>query len=350
MIGTEFIKGFGLGNQLFCYVVARCIAQERGCEFGTANSQQLGNVFHSQRGMYFMDIDLGQEITPQMVKEYKRFDDADDRLYMGNSRHDMNNGCYISGADDRIHEVEDNTLIYGNMQAESYFCKYLDQIRDWLHVKPEADSHEYTRDNLCIINMRGGEYTNHPELYLDRKYWLHAIANMKKIRPDMEFMIVTEDVESAHKVLPEYEVHHFDMGKDYVTIKNARYLILSNSSFAVLPTMTSETLQYAIAPKYWARHNISDGFWSSEQNIYSFLNYQDRRGRIYTAQQCRAELEEYKKHSKLYARRNKRPGKLRYFCQILRRKVLYARFYIRKIWRSIERRTGIIATWQMAEK
>ena len=203
MIGTEFIKGFGLGNQLFCYVVARCIAQERGCEFGTANSQQLGNVFHSQRGMYFMDIDLGREITPEMKKEYHRFDDADDRLYMGNSRHDMNNGCYISGADDRIHEVADNTLIYGNMQAESYFCKYLDQIRDWLHVKPEADSHEYTRDNLCIINMRGGEYTNHPELYLDRKYWLHAIANMKKIRPDMEFMIVTEDVESAHKVLPE---------------------------------------------------------------------------------------------------------------------------------------------------
>ena len=66
MIGTEFIKGFGLGNQLFCYVVARCIAQERGCEFGTANSQQLGNVFHSQRGMYFMDIDLGREITPEM--------------------------------------------------------------------------------------------------------------------------------------------------------------------------------------------------------------------------------------------------------------------------------------------
>ena len=346
MIGTEFIKGFGLGNQLFCYVVSRCIALERGCEFGTANPQQLGNVFHSQRGMYFMDIDLGKEITQEMKASYHRFDDADDRLYMGNSHHDMKNGCYISGADDRIHQVEDNTLIYGNMQDESYFENYRDEIRSWLHVKPEADSHEYTKDNLCIINIRGGEYTNHPELYLDRRYWLHAIDNMKKIRPDMQFMIVTEDVESAHKVLPEYEVHHFDMGKDYVTIKNARYLILSNSSFAVLPTMTSETLQYAIAPKYWARHNISDGFWSSEQNIYSFLTYQDRKGRLFSAEQCREELAEYKKHSKLYARRNTRPGKARYFCQIIRRKLLYGRFYFLKIWRSLERRTGVIKTWQ----
>ncbi len=229
---------------------------------------------------------------------------------------------------------------------ESYFEGYRDKIKEWLHVKEEADSHEYTRDDLCIINMRGGEYTNHPELYLDRKYWLNAMENMRKIRPDMEFMVVTEDEESARKVLPELEIHHFDMGKDYVTIKNARYLILSNSSFAVLPTMTSETVQYVIAPKYWARHNISDGFWSSEQNIYSFMTYQDRKGRLFTAEECRQELEEYKAKSALYKRRNIRPGKVRYFCQIIRRKLLYGLFYMRKIIRSLERRTGIIKTFE----
>ena len=36
MIGTEFIDGQGLGNQLFCYVTARAVALENGCEFGTA--------------------------------------------------------------------------------------------------------------------------------------------------------------------------------------------------------------------------------------------------------------------------------------------------------------------------
>ena len=33
MIGTEVTYGDGLGNQLFRYVTARCIAKERGEEF-----------------------------------------------------------------------------------------------------------------------------------------------------------------------------------------------------------------------------------------------------------------------------------------------------------------------------
>ena len=62
---------------------------------------------------------------------------------------------------------------------------------------------------------------------------------MRKIRPDMEFLAVTDDVEAAYKILPEVKAVRNDIGKDYVTIKNARYLLLSNSSFAVFPAFTS---------------------------------------------------------------------------------------------------------------
>lgn len=347
MIGTELIPGYGLGNQLFFYIVTRCLAMEKGVDFGFVNPGQIGNVFHSQRGMYFMDIDMGKEISREEMGKFKVYHEKEERLFMGNSVHDMTNGCYISGADPELMKVEDNTLIYGNMQDQSYFEKYRDQIREWLHVREEAESYEYTADDLCIINMRGGEYTSCPELFLDRKYWLNAIKNMKKINPNMRFMIITEDEEAAKKVLPEYECHHFDMGKDYVTIKNARYLILSNSSFSLMPVMSSTELKYAIAPKYWARHNISDGFWSSEQNIYSFLTYQDKSGRLFSADECRAELEEYKKKSRLYARRNIKPGKVRIFFQHIRRKLIYAGFFAKKIWRSLERRTGIIKVYHV---
>ncbi len=346
MIGTEFIEGYGLGNQLFFYIVTRCVALEKGVDFGFVNPGQLGNVFHSKKGMYFMDsIDLGKEISREEMKSFKVYHEQDDRLYMGNSVHDMTNGCYISGADKGLMSVEDNTLIYGNMQDQSYFEKYRDKIKDWLHVKEEAESYEYTADDLCIINLRGGEYTSCPELYLDRKYFLNAIRNMKKINPAMRFMVITEDEEAAKKVLPEYECHHFDMGKDYVTLKNARYLILSNSSFSLMPVMSSTELKYAIAPKYWARHNISDGFWSSEQNIYSFLTYQDKKGRLFSADECRKELEAYKEKSGLYARRNKRPGSIRLFCQNIRRRCLYGIFFLKKVVRSLERRVGIIKTY-----
>ncbi|MCR4901977.1 MAG: glycosyl transferase [Butyrivibrio sp.] len=342
MLGTEFLYGQGLGNQLFVYVTARAIAKERGFEFGTAGQDKLGNNMHSHEGVYFLDIDCGKNIPDEDISKYNIFDDDDTRLYLGNSNHDMQHGAYISGAKNSIHSVPDNTLLCGNLQDESYFDKYRDEIKQWLKVKPEYDSHKYTKDNLCILHLRAGDYSNNPELYLDRSYWLHGIKNMKKIRPDMEFLIITESIESAKKILPEYPMISQDIASDYVAIKNARYLLLGNSSFAVFPAMTSETVQYIIAPKYWARHNVSDGYWASEQNIYSFMNYMDKKGNIFTPDECRKELENYKKKSKKYANRNIRPAGINKMWQQLKVKLLYADFMFRKIIRKLERELGII--------
>lgn len=338
MIGTEFIKGQGLGNQLFCYVTARAIAEENGYEFGTAGQEVFAVNIHSNKGMYFMDMDLGYAITPEEKKKFEIYCDDDTRLYVGNSHHDMTHGCFISGKDEKIHSVKDNTLIYGNMQDESYFIKQIDEVKKWLHVKPEYDSYEYSRENLCVINMRGGEYTGSPELFIDKKYWIHGMKEMKKIRSDMDFMIVTDDIEAAKKMLPEIPAFHFDIGKDYVTIKNAYYLLLSNSSFACLPAHTSETLKFAIAPKYWARHNVSNGYWASEQNIYRLFHYMDRAGRLFTAEECRNELEEYKQKSRIYAYKNQKPGKIKMFLQLIRSKYVYLWFYLKKVKRAVGRR------------
>ena len=49
-----------------------------------------------------------------------------------------------------------------------------------------------------MLNLRGGEYASEPALFLRKKYWTDAMAQMKKIRSDMEFMIVTDDVTMAH--------------------------------------------------------------------------------------------------------------------------------------------------------
>jgi len=342
MIGTEFLHGFGLGNQLFWYVVARAVAEEKGYEFGICNPGALANNMHSDTGMYFMDMDLGKEISEEDKKNFKVFEDNDHRLYLGNSKHDMTHGAYVSGVDPKFKDIEDGTLLYGNLQAEAYFEKYKDKLKDWLKVKPEYDSKEFTRDNLCIIHLRCGDYSNSPELWLDRKYWVNGIKAMRRIRPDMEFLAVTDDVSAAYKILPEVKAVRNDIGKDYVTIKNARYLLLSNSSFAVFPAFTSDELKYAIAPKYWARHNVSDGYWASEQNIYSCFNYMDKRGRIFTPEECKKELEEYKKHSRKYRNLDKKPEGVLKTLQAIRVKLLYSSYMLKKIFRSLERRTGLI--------
>lgn len=297
MIGTEFIKGQGLGNQLFCYVSARCIAMDLGYEFGTAGQELLAVNIHSRKGMYFMDMELG---TPIRDKEkYRIYQEKESRIFRKNSVHDMTHGCYVADADEGIYKIEDDTLIYGNLQAEQYFLSHKKEIREWLKVKKEYDSYEYTRDNICVINVRGGEYADDHALFLRRKYWLDAMRNMRNIRPDMEFRIVTDDEKAAQRMLPGIEVSHGDLAKDYVTLKNARYLILSNSSFAFFPAFTSETVETVIAPKYWARHNVSDGYWASGQNIYEGFLYQDRDGKLLDAEQCRREWEAYKERGGL---------------------------------------------------
>lgn len=347
MIGTEFLKGQGLGNQLFCYVTARCIAKERGCAFGTAGQEQLAVNIHSKKGMYFMDLDLGERIPDcevpgkgERASRLSRYEEKELRLYQNTSLHDMEHGCYIAGADEALHSLPDNTLIYGNMQAESYFGKYREEIREWLKVKEEYDTHEFTRDNLCILNVRGGEYTGNLELYLERRYWMNAMKNMRKVRADMEFIVVSDDPEAARKLLPGLTVYHSDLDRDYVMLKNARYLILSNSSFAFFPAYTSDTLKLAIAPKYWARHNVSDGYWASEQNIYSIFQYQDRSGRLFTAEECRSELERWKQTSARFRRAGQKPGAgaLRWGRLVCKGRIGF--FYLKRMFWSLMRRAG----------
>ncbi len=291
IIATELLKGQGLGNQLFCYVTTRALAYAKGYDFSILNKELLDC-------MYFMEIDCGLNTTKEKYKE--KYYEKEERIFIGNSRHDIEHGCYITGVDNRLLSLDRTTLLYGNMQDETYFGKYKKEIKEWLKVKPEYDCMDYSRENLCIINIRGGEYTSNPELFLRRKYWLDAMKMMRQIRSDMEFMTVTDDIAAAKRILPEVKAYHFDLAGDYTAIKNAHYLILSNSTFAFFPAFTSDTVQYIIAPKYWARHNVSDGYWASEQNIYSDFCYLDRSGKLYTAEECKKALDRYKKKSPYY--------------------------------------------------
>ena len=305
MLGTELLKGQGLGNALFCYVTTRCLAKKHQEQFAILGQDILAGIANEKTGLYFMTIDFGEQAEKKDFSNV--YQEKDDRIFLGNSKHDRTIGCYITGADYDMIAVRNDTLIYGNMQDEKYFFPYKEEIKKWLCVKPEYDSMEYCRDNLCIINIRGREYTGSPELYLNRAYWLKGIRYMRNIRKDMEFMIITDDIEAAGKVLPELPAYHFSLDKDYATIKNAKYLLLSNSSFAFFPTFTSDTVKVIVAPKYWARYNVSDGYWASEQNIYTGWNYMDRNGKIFSAEECREELQEYKKKSHKYKNINKKP-------------------------------------------
>lgn len=329
MLATELLKGQGLGNALFCYVTTRALANRRNETFSILGKEVLEGIAETKQGLYFMNLDFGAEREKNsFINEYH---EKEDRMFLGNSYHDYTVGCYVTGTDETMLHVPDDTLLYGNMQAEDYFITVKEDVKKWLEVKPEYDSHEFTRDNLCIINIRGREYTGSPELYLTRKYWKQGMKRMREVRSDMEFMIVTDDLEAARKILPEVPAYHFSLDKDYVTIKNARHLLLSNSSFAYFPVFTSETVQTVIAPMYWARYNVSDGYWASEQNIYRGWTYMNRKGVLFSDEECRERLRKYKHRSKKYKQVNVRPDKSKEKWLRIKSYLLQQKAYFNKI-------------------
>jgi hypothetical protein len=297
MVVTEIYNGQGLGNQLACYVTTRVLALDKGFDFGIMNPYKF-------KCLDFMKLDFGLEVTggsspfegappitlPNGIVNYFREKDI---------RH--LNGSDIRIDDCRLNLIEDNTKLDGVFQSETQIIHRKEEIKEWLKVNPEADCYDFSNENICVINFRGGEYAGIPNFYLNSNYWNNAVGRMLEINPNFEFVVITDDINRAKGVFPNFKVLHFNIGTDYSIIKNAHYLILSNSSFPYFATLTSETIKYILAPKYWGRHNISDGYWSCGYNIYQNYNYIDRDNNLFTFEECVNEFENYKKNTNLYA-------------------------------------------------
>lgn len=298
MITTEFYHGQGLGNQLFVYVTTRAIASDKGYEFGFTGLDNFGDRRYNDRGIYFMDVDLGKEVVADQIIHH--YVEKEKRILTNSSHHDSTIGCDVRLIDKDLLNVKDNTKIDGIMQGEDYFYHRKKEVIEWLKLKPEHDCKDFSHEDVCVINFR--DYRGNNELYLQRDYWVRAVYHMLNINPNMQFLIITESPEAAIQMLPELSdnVYHFDVGKDYAIVKNAKWLILSNSSFAYFPAFTNEVAKLIIAPKYWARHNVSNGYWSCGYNLYRDFVYMDRNGLLQTYDECLREFELYKQQTKLY--------------------------------------------------
>jgi hypothetical protein len=296
MIVTELYNGQGIGNQLWSYVVTRVLALDKGFDFGIMGREKF-------KGKKFLDLDFGKEVQggygpeggppnalPQGIFNY----------YVEKNTWYDKYKCDIRDYDPWLLSIDDNTKIEGYFQSEKLILHRKNEIRNWLRVKESHDCYDFSNDDICVLNIRGGEYKGNHDLILTKKYWADAISNMLSVNRNLEFVIITDDVKYTQKMFPQYRSFHFDIGKDYAIVKNAKYLILSNSSFAFFPAWTSETVKYVIAPKYWARHNISDGFWACAFNLYREWMWQDRQGCLFTFEECEQEYNLYKVEHKIH--------------------------------------------------
>jgi hypothetical protein len=252
MIAGIFHQGSGLGNQLHRYVATRVLAEDKGLDFG-----MMGDF----KGVSFINLDRGAAVYDVRWNKkslLKYFPNGE-----WNEKKVVENGVDIRGYDPEINFVKDYTVIDGEFQDPRYFEHRLKDIEKWLAVeKIEPDY------NRCVIGFRGGEYYSDHDLGLPQSYYMQGIGMMLKIDPSMKFEVHTDDEKKAKLFFPNFPVIH-DIAINWRLTRFAKYAIIANSSFYILPRLLSGGI--TIAPRYWARRNT--GVWALPQNYYKQFTY-----------------------------------------------------------------------------
>jgi hypothetical protein len=311
MIITELYNGQGLGNQLWCYVVTRIIAQNKGYDFGIKGIEKF-------KGSEFLDLYWGGEVIggdgpeggpphslPANIKYY----------YKEKLIRNPKNSIDISKRDDILLNIPDNTKIDGIMQSYDYVKYYKKQIKDWIQIKSNKNILKYSNDDICIIHIRGGDFLG-SSAFLQEEYYRNAMDYMREKNPNIIFYIVTDDVEYAKKVCPDIEIigssasgkcdsrkaeHHMGgpIWMDWTIIYNAKNLIISASSFSWWPTWLGGC-ENIIAPMYWGDYKNSDGYWSCGDSLIPGWKFLNRQGQIKCYDICLEEKEKYEQQHYYY--------------------------------------------------
>ena len=261
-----------LGNNMWQYAVCRTIAEDKNYEFHIPRSFSGSELFDCSLGV---DLDLTNQ---NFIDGY------------------MHNSFMAQFYNPHILEIPDFTKLVGFFQCERYIEKNKSNIQGWFSLKNPNHSllHELNlNEEVCIINFRGGDYKEIPDVYLDINYWKNSIAEIKKLNPNIEFIVVTDDIKEAQRFFPELPAYHFNVADDFLLISHAKYLIVANSTFSWWGAWLNMGCKMVIAPKYWMRYNQSEGWWAPGESITRGFYYMDRSGKLYSSAECIDELNQH---------------------------------------------------------
>lgn len=251
MIVGFFHQGSGLGNQLHRLVATRVRAADLGVDWSMVYNPDSSGKPADFKGSSFMDIGRWNKGSWDGRNEWveKCVRDA--------------LGVDIRGYDPEFNFVADGTLIEGEFQDERYWQHREKDVDSWLKVEPLE-----MPDDLCVVGFRGGEFSLYPDLFLTKDYYDQAIGMMLRVNPQMRFEVHTDDAAMAERLFPGLKVVH-NIGINWRSMRYAKYAIIANSSFFILPRWLNHGT--TIAPRYWGRRNTKT--WCLPQNYYKRFTY-----------------------------------------------------------------------------
>lgn len=247
-----------------------------------------------------LKLDWGKKVysrprkNPTKRKKVGRFN-----VYHENTIRHVDDYFDLTDFDSGILNLSGNWRLEGNFQNEKYIESLKNEIIEWFSLPKNS---EISSDS-CIINFRGGEYSRYPKLFLPQSYYTNAINNIRNINPNCEFKVVTDDKKLASEYFPNLEIVSKEVSPKYPLekkisddmskLQSSKYLILSNSSFSWWGAWTNPDCLFVVAPKYWARFNVSDGHWSTSGAVTNGWSWQDLSGKLFTYEECISEYKDF---------------------------------------------------------
>ena len=171
MIYLEFLEGQGLGNQLWNYVALRSISRKLGFGYEIISPENF-------KGKNFLDIKYSEKYKEDVSSIYSN-EKSYEYIFREKLYYDKVLQTFASDFDSEILKIKSNTLIKGLFQSEKYF--FNNDINKFIKLKKSNKKNLKTSKNVCLLNIRGGEYKRFKNLILPKSYWLNAIKNMRKI-------------------------------------------------------------------------------------------------------------------------------------------------------------------------
>lgn len=282
MIITELYDGQGLGNQLWVYAASRSIAERLDLPFVLIGAERFkGNGFLHIAPQVGVSAEEAAAVVCR--EDWNSFHEA---IFYDRDI-DYISSCF----DSRVLALCGTNKLDGLFQSERYFFGDLERPKRYFTLDDGWKAKNHVPDDTCIINLRGGEYKRHKNFILPESYWKNAIENIKRITDVHKFLVVTDDVRYARAMFPGYEVLHGGVADCYASLYNAKFLIISNSSFAYFPVKTGGNSKLVIAPRYWARYTSPYRRWASPANLYESWLWQSPDGRLSTHEECRPECD-----------------------------------------------------------
>lgn len=329
----KFADGQGVGNQLWCYLSLKSIFHERKGElyFTGYTEFKVIELFPEKNFIsdFIEDINDPDFIINESIRyahkgDFPVYEDILRKIDLLESKEN-----------ERVIEIK------GLMQRMSYLNS-LSFLKNLLHIK--CATNLSIDEDVCVIHLRGGDYLGSAAL-LPASYFRKSISIMEKMYNIKKFKIVTNDINYARKVLPNCEIigsgvsvykveetnatHHIggSILQDYKILNNAKYVILTNSTFSFWPVYLSCQRPKVIAPMHWFSYNISDSWWSPCDSIVPEWQYLSKNFRFE------------------HGRRMKNMGCTRYDFLVVKYKMIFVKLMIR-----VRRKIYVYLKWTDLKK